>query len=652
MVMKLVPPRIKQETDQKIREELEAQVNEAKDTLANAKGRALNYFRKALQKAGPDTTADDLNTVRYFLCYLEYEAGNYFNALTYGQFLAYRYPSSPGAKQGALIAMASCQKLYAEDKEANHDFESQNILKIAQYIVDKWPDQKEAEEALNTLIPFLIKAGRLDDAEKYVQQIPETSSYRGMAELKTGQALWANYLVGMKEIRELEGDLAKWEQDGFPEGRTAASVQADLAKLKAPLDTLKKRAQQTLVDGVKRMQAAGDVNPIIASAVLSLAQIYVDTNQAGQAVALLEDPKIGALTLVNKKDESVAREGFAEEVYKTALRAYISSLAGSKNADETVGKAKQIMAALKERLGTTPEGAQKLVMNYVSVAKDLKTQLDIAPDDATRGNLAKGFEAFLKQVGDQANEFNVLNWVAETFKSMGDAFGRDKANRPKREALDYYNQAIAMYDKILKAADKDKNFLPNPKVLPAVQQSLAMSYRDVGKFKDAADQFRAILAANPGLIGVQMEAAYNYQAWAGYDSKSTKYYKSAILGWQDPKTGKAVIWGWKPMSDKIAGDQRFQDQYYEARYNLAVCRFKYGQSLEKNDPEREKVLNAAKLDVVLLAQLYPELGGDKWRSKFDTLLRQIQRESGDKAPKGLAAVPKESSTSTKPMGTN
>ena len=462
--------------------------------------------------------------------------------------------------------------------------------------------------------------------------------------------MWANYLHGMKEIRDLETSLKDWEKDGFPEGRTVASVNADLKKLKEPLETLKKRAQQTLVDGVKRMQAAGDVNAIVTSASLSLSQIYVDTNQSAAAVTLLEDPKIGPLTLVNKKDESTAREGFAEEVYKTSLRAYISSLAGSKNADETVNKAKEVMKTLKERLGTTPEGEHKLVLSYVGIARDLQTQLDLAADDATRSNLAKGFEAFLRTVGDQATDFNILNWVGDTFRRMGDAFGRDKSNRPKKEAITYYEEAIKTYLKILAKADADPAFLPNPKVRPAVQQQLATTYRDVAKYKDAADQFRAILTANPGLISVQIEAAKNYQDWASYDKSTARYYNNAVMGWSD-KSNKLVIWGWQPMASKIAGDSRFTQQFYEARYNLAVCRFKYGLTLEDKE-KRTKLIQFAKLDIVNLATLFPDMGGEQWRPKFDVLLKNIQKELGDKAPKGLAALTVEAPPTTNKTTTN
>jgi len=179
--------------------------------------------------------------------------------------------------------------------------------------------------------------------------------------------------------------------------------------------------------------------------------------------------------------------------------------------------------------------------------------------------------------------------------------------------------------------------MPNPKAKPALLQQLAITYRDVGKFADAAKKFREILVDNPGLISVQIEAAYNYQAWAGYSDKTTKYYNSAVMGYTDKGTGKQVVWGWKPMADKIAGDQRFTAQFYEARYNLALCRFKYALSLDAKDANRKKLVDMSKLDIELTARLFPDLGGDQWRPKFDVLLKNIQREAGE-LPKGLAAV--------------
>src|SRR5205823_9323334 len=122
-----------------------------------------------------------------------------------------------------------------------------------------------------------------------------------------------------------------WENgvQPLPEG-------ADLPAQKRELEELESKARQTLVDGVERMRKSGETSKVLATAVLSLAQIYVDTSEAEKAVALLEDPKIGVLTLVKNNDSAATDEGVPEETYKTALRAYISSLAGKANAAATI----------------------------------------------------------------------------------------------------------------------------------------------------------------------------------------------------------------------------------------------------------------------------------------------------------------------------
>ena len=112
------------------------------------------------------------------------------------------------------------------------------------------------------------------------------------------------------------------------------------------------------------------------------------------------------------------------------------------------------------------------------------------------------------------------------------------------------------------------------------------------------------------------------------------------------KKGKNVLWGWGEIARMTAGNVQFRDQFFEARYNLAFCRFKYALSLEEKDPNRKKLVNMAKLDVELTAKLFPDLGGDQWRQKFDVLLKNVQKEAGD-LPKGLAGIQFDTSTEVK-----
>ena len=53
-----------------------------------------------------------VNEVRYFLCWLYWEAEDYYRAAVLGEFLARRYPDHPAASSAAKISMASFERLY------------------------------------------------------------------------------------------------------------------------------------------------------------------------------------------------------------------------------------------------------------------------------------------------------------------------------------------------------------------------------------------------------------------------------------------------------------------------------------------------------------------------------------------------------------
>ena len=624
-IMKLLPGRIATEKDATVKAEMQKQLEEAQQNVAKHQEDAFYLCRLALKLADKESDLTSLNLIRYLLCYLHYQQGNFFDAVVIGEFLAQRYPDSQGARQCAKIAMASYLRMYADNKTDDKAYETERIIEICDYITRKWPDQPEAEEALNTLIPFMIREKKLKEAQEYLDKIPAESPHRGSAELKTGQALWASYLDNSKQLREWETGTVQ-----MPEG-------VDLAARKKELEDLKSKAKTTLVGGVERMRTAGDSGSVIATAVLSLAQIYVDTGEAGKAVALLEDPKIGSLVLVRAKDENTQKPGFPEETFKTALRAYISSLGGSADAAATVEKAKTVMADLKEYMGQDDAGKQKLVAIYVSLARDLQRQMEIAEPQA-KSSLGQGFEAFLGQVAQEATELDVLNWVAETYRGMGESF-LTADRKVSAEAKTYYEKAGATYAKILDRGQKNQGFL-SPAMTTQIRLSLAKTKRNMLDYTGAMDIFESILKISPTMLPVQIEAARTYQDWALYSKTPDQYYKWAMFGARPDKAkqNKNVIWGWGEIGNRTAGDPRFQDQFNEARFNLALCRYNLALST-KDSAQKTEILKRAVQDISVTLGLYGSSTDEKWRTQYDTLLKNVQKGLGER-PIGLQAIEK------------
>jgi hypothetical protein len=605
-------------------ENLHKQLADARQLVTKNQADAMHFCRLALKLADNEADINEVNLIRSLLCYLLYGEKMYYDAIVIGDFLTKRYSDSPNARQCAKIILASYVDLYSDSDSDDKDFEAQQIVAVADFIVKKWPDQSEAAEALNTLIQFMIRSKKLDQAQQYLDQIPKESAQRGSAELKMGQALWASYLESSRQIRDWENGVQP-----TPEG-------TDIASMKPELEELKARARKTLEDGIERMRKTGEITRVLATAVLYLGQIYVDTNEASKAVTLLEDPKIGALTLVSENNPAVEDDLVAEETYKTALRAFISSLGlAGVDTKETIEKARQVMDSLKKRMMQSPQGQTRLVQMYVSLAQDLKRQMEIA-DAGAKKSLSEGFETFLKEVAADATELNTMNWVGDTYLGMGEAFGASLRTLTP-QAKNYFLKSAETYQKILDKGKSDQNFLP-PAMGTAIRIKLAKAKKYTGDYIAARDILEAILKAAPTILPAQIEAARLYQDWGATGKNQERHYIDAIVGARPDKAknDKNTVWGWGEIARMTANNAQFKEQFYDARYNLALCRYHYGLAQE-NEDKKKQVLQQSKNDISLTAGLYPELGGEEKRKQFDNLLKNIQKALGERTD-GLKAL--------------
>ncbi|MEZ6101902.1 MAG: hypothetical protein R3E01_23450 [Pirellulaceae bacterium] len=619
-LVRIVTPKLQSTSDEDRRREMQAELDRAEAALPALRRQALHAFRSALQLAGPEISSDEVNSMRANLAYLYLTQGQYLEAAVIADFVVRRFADHAAAPQTAQFALKAYLELYAA--EPNEEFQKEwldRASKIAQYTADRWPRRSESIDARVTLINIAITQQRFAEAQQQLQLIPADSDRRGTVELTIGQALWVGYLRAMQERRE--GSAGNVDQPTDPQ-----------------LEEMKTAAEAILQQGIERMQVNGASETLIR-ATLALADLKVDTSQFDDAIQLLEDPATGPLTLANNHSPLLQGSGLTEATYRTALRAAIARLPEAADPQAAMTAAINTMDQLRQAVGDTPEGRKRLVAVYIHLAADLRKQMELATPEVRR-SLAEGFELFLRQVGEGSTETNVLSWVAETFFSLGEGFASGQKELPP-EAKTYLNRALESYQRLLEHVEQAPETTEvSPEMADQIRARIAAVLTRLGQFKNALDTYQEILSRHEMWLHIQIEAARVYQQGAVTGKPSL--YDQAVLGGRPNAQRQNIIWGWNKIANIAARQMlrgpeyktRFAETFFEARYNLAYCRY---QQAMREAERREELLTRAEQAIAATARNYPNLDNGKWRTSFDQLLKTIQQLRGQ-AMDGLRAL--------------
>jgi len=278
-----------------------------------------------------------------------------------------------------------------------------------------------------------------------------------------------------------------------------------------------------------------------------------------------------------------------------------------------------------------PQSSRTLTQIYIRLGHELQEQMERFRKERKTTELEKvghAFDLFLTQISkrEAGNNFYSLSWVAETFFSLGSGYDPGGQTLPD-QARTYYQQAAAAYQKTLDRCKADPQFAPTPEAIVGVRVRLARCLRRLGQYPEAMDLLTAGLQERANFIDAQVEAAYTYQAWG---EKKPGYFQLAIGGGRRYKkadgTEDYLVWGWGKISRIVAANANFAAVFFEARYNIPLCRLK--SALNLTGDERKAALAQADRDIVIVQMLYPEMGGAEWYARFDDLLRKIQELRG------------------------
>jgi tetratricopeptide (TPR) repeat protein len=578
---------------------------------------AVRVLEAAIDLADRQTPIDQLNTTRFYLCVLYLEEKQIHDAAVLAEFLATRYPESDIAPIAASVALSAYEQSAAEARAAAKGapadlakavaFESSRMAKLAELVATRWPNSSDASTAVNVLIQTAIRENRLADAEALLQRLPAES--RSAAELSLGAGLWIQYLRTTAAQRDALSDDAI---------------------------TLRDKAGDLLTRGFAGLRKSGNATASGAVGALYLVQYLLAKGDAKAAVEVLEDDAAGPLSLVESKAES--RPEFIQETYKAALRSYLSTQPPDRK------QAEAMMQALDEFVSKAggEKASQQLTDVYLGLGVQLQRQmkeLSAAGQADKASQVAAAFGDILDRVANRpdADSWRIGAWLAQTNLQIGQGLAGD-------EAKAYLNRAKSSFEAILAAAEKDTNYAPDATALLGVRMRLGECLAALGDYKKAVDQYGAILREKPNMLDLQQAAAATLQEW-GVAKRDGGALDRAIRGDLPQKDGKNLIWGWlriarmadaaKRQAAKAGASgsdaeraARFEDLFFEARYNIARCRYLGGTIAPPN--ARQEQFEAAKTNIEQMKRLYPDLGGPKWKTAFDNLLKQINAELAKK----------------------
>ena len=582
--------------DAKRREEIETQLRDTEKNLAEQHDGALLLYERCLDAADSETGIDDLNQARYMVAYLKYKSGDYFSAAAIADFVSARYPTSPAAKDAASIAMAAYGKLYELASANDRSMETAGMIRTADRIVQRWPDDPNAKGALFNLVSLMINEGNVDKALTYLDRIAKESDGRRIAELQAGAALWRSWLV------------AKDQQPSS-----------------SPDDPRVTQSRRLLEAAIERSKDAS-ADAVLVQAVLALAQIYHLDRQPKKSLELLNNKKFGPLALAQSDHEVMRGAGMAESAYRATLQAQFALLQDPNNSHaKIIQQAEQTMDSLEQLAGADADGRKRINAVYLALAKEMQQQLADANPQGRQG-LILGLDQFLDRVASSAGDLATTNWVATTFIDLGEAMIDENSSAVPPEAQRLYERGIETYSTLLERPDSLSDA-----IVIQIRLKMARARRRLNQHKDAIDLLQLVLADKNNVISVQEEAAATYQEAGEFGS--VNLYELAIRGARPDAQGNNVIWGWQRLA-KVAASQmqrgpeqkaQFSDLFFKSRYNLALCR--HLQANKVNGQQREDYRKRALQAIKVTGALYPDFGGPEWKQKFDQLAQRARGAS-------------------------
>ncbi len=589
---------------------------ELQRTVQATAGEMVRLYDLALRLATSRTDPEQLNMARFRLAYAYFLQRKYLEAGVMADYVArkFRNDAPEVAVESAYVALAAFDRLFYETDPANRDFEMQQVLDIARFIAESWPESDRAIDARMAVARIFRQTNEPEQAAQWYAQVPATARQYADAQLSAGQSYWNAYL-------------------------TRAALPADERPSQEKLAEWLQNAEQHLSIGVQRRQQQVPDDAAtpddLALGKLSLVQI-----RNRQGVYTTTDDKPGSLELLTGEPHSViaavaAPEGQARPTTPGAVRSQaIASLAYQQMLRAQIGL-RDLEGARRTReqleaIAGEGKGAGALTQVYVAFGKELEKeleQLQASGDTQRLNDVRAAFESFLGDLfgRTEGQTFNSLLWIAETYSGLAEGSAEDRAR-----ASAYFDKAASIYDEIVRRAGAQPDFVGSPGQLVGVKLRLVNCRRAQGQFAAAEKVLRQVLEERPNALDAQIEAARLYEQWA--DSGSGDAEAKLRLAIQGQKES-GPVWGWAVVAQKLQraidfgqAPAGYEAKRIDARYHLARCQLELADEQTTTAAMTEH-LEAARYGIKRFNTISGGLPEADWQ-RFNELYQQVQVELG------------------------
>lgn len=583
----------------------DAEAKAAEEAIDAMQQQALVLLQQALRMFSVQDDRAQLYDVRFRQAYLLLQQERPWDALAVAEFLATSNPGTDKGLRSAAIALKALSDLLLTAGEQEKVRLTAYLEPFAEFLVKTWPQSAEAAAAASALVQLALLNKQWDKADQYLALVPADGDSVQQLRRDAGISFYAAY----HEEKQLSG----------PGSEIAVA--------------LRTRALTSLELGTQGLDAQ-QLDGAVLEALNARIRLLLIAGRTEDAGKLLFNNPISPLGMLAKNPKLVAPK-IAMESFRTAIQVVVSQLADGKiESKQAIARTGEFIGRLQKLAADSPDGPKTLNEIFVGLTSDLKEQLGDVENATTRKRLSEALVIVAAEAA-KSETFNTRHWAVATILSTADELAADKSSR--NLAKKSYADAAEILEGMLAKEKAQPGWIEPAAQELQIRLSLAEASIGLEDFTAAINALAEILTENNGLLDVQATAARCYQAWG--DARNTGFHRLAYLGGRpDPKTRVNLIWGWGKIARVVEGKSDYTEQFYEARYELAVSRYKFANGLQ--DPQQKAAgIRAAEQDVTSTASLYPELGGPAMKKKYDALLKVIQKALG-KPPQGLAAIGK------------